>query len=564
MSPRRALIACLLVCSAGPLRSQGRITGAFDYALGGSSVMWMPTSEAVFLNPAEISRVHQHEFSVTGGKSLALSSVAGHVFIPYVGTIAAGVGRETDETQYTLSYGRIVGRHHAAGFGFTYLEKNPERSGVSLGFTLHFPTSSSRTSGLHIGASVLNFAGDVDAPSFSANAGAAFWVAPRTLRLQAAYGRRHQETALSAGLELRLSETFSLLAGARDLSRYTGGIVFRHPYGTIDIAGGQEGVVFTLRARLSDAAKDQRDNYVRAGLGAIQNQSYFAARSYFLTAVEYDEYADDARRQAERSLEIARQSSTTAMNEARTLEERGNIPDAIAIYKQIAASDPNNALARQRLAKAERTLESAISSEVRAGDSLKTIRDYDGAKAAYERALALDPSNSPVQFRLDSLGMSLKENLNATLARADAHLSKGRRALAERDYESVLRRDPGNARAREGLSTLRRLQNQQLFESGKAAYEERHYEQALPIFESVLQQDARHSEAKRYLALTREALKPVVETHFRNGLQHYLAEEYKEALDDWRKALRIDPDNEAIVGYAQRAEEKIRALEELK
>ena len=561
---RRSLIACLLVVSTGSLRGQGAITGARDYALGGSSVMWIPASEAVFLNPAEISRVHQHMFSVTGGKSLALSSVTGNVFIPYVGTIAAGVGRETNETQYTLSYGRIFGRHHAAGVGFTYLEKNPERSGISLGATLHFPTTSSRYTGLHIGASILNFAGDVDAPSFSANAGAAFWVAPRTLRLQAAYGRRNLETALSAGLEVRLFEALSLLGGARDFSRYTGGIVFRHSYGTIDIAGGQEGVVFTLRARLDDASEDRRDTHVRAGLGAMQNQRYFSARSYFLTAIEYDEYAEDARRQADRSLTIARQSSTSAMNEARALEERGNLPDAIAIYKQIAASDPNNAIARERLSAAERKLDSAVLSEIRSGDSLKTVRDYDGAKAAYERALSMDPSNSAVQFRLDSLGMTQKEDLNATLARADAHLSKGRQAQAQRDYESVLRRDPGNARAREGLATLGRLQNQQLFESGKAAYEERRYDHALPIFETVLQQDARHAEAKRYLALTREALKPVVETHFRNGLQHYLAEEYKEALENWKKALRIDPENEAVLGYAQRAEEKIRALEELK
>lgn len=564
MSLRRVLIACLLVSSSSPLRGQGFITGAFDYALGGSSVMWIPTSEAVFLNPAEISRVHQHMVSVTGSKSLNLSSITGNVFIPYVGTIAAGVGREPNETQYTLSYGRIFGRHHAAGAGFTYLEKNPERSGVSLGATFHFPTSSSRYSGLHLGASLLNFAGDTEAPSFSANAGAAFWVAPRTLRLQAAYARRSQHTAWNAGLELRLSEAFSLLAGAHDFSRYTGGIVFRHSYGTIDIAGGAEGVVFTLRARWDNLAEDQRDSYVRAGLGAMQNQRYFAARSYFMTAVEYDEYAEEARRHADRSLAIARESSTSAMNEARALEARGNIPDAIAIYRQIAASDPYNTLARERLAAAERKLDSAVLTEVRAGDSLKAVRDYDGARAAYERALAMDPSSPAVQFRLDSLGMSLKEDLNATLARADTHLSKGRQAQAERDYENVLRRDPGNARAREGLSTIRRLQNQQLFESGKAAYEERRYDQALPIFETVLQQDPRHSEAKRYLAMTREALKPVVETHFRNGLQHYLTEEYKEALDDWKKALRIDPENEAILGYAQRAEEKIRALEELK
>ena len=564
MSLRLVFILLLVFCFTGLLNGQGLITGASDYALSGSSVMWIPTSTAVFLNPAEISRVHQHEFMITGGKSLTLSSLTGNVFIPFVGTIAAGVGRENNETQYTLSYGRIFGRYHSAGVGFTYLEKNPRRSGVSLGFTLHFPTTSAPTSGLHFGMSVLNFAGDIEAESFSANAGAAFWLAPRILRLQVAYGRRYRETALTAGAELRLFNSVSLLAGTRQFSTYTGGIGFRHAFGSIDIAGGRDGVVFTLRARIGEAAIDERDHYVRAGLGAMENQSYYAARSYFMTALEYDEYAEDIRRYAERSSEVARQSSSTAMNEARSLEERGALHDAIAIYKEIAASDPNNTVARQRLRAAERKLESAVANEIRSGDSLKTLQEYERAKGSYERALSMDPGNSDVQFRLDSLGVILKDDVNAALRRANSHLSKGRNSQAEREYEAVLRRDPRNSRAREGLATIRRIENQQLFESGKAAYEDNQYEQALPIFESVLRQDARHAEAKRYLTLAREALKPVVEAHFRAGLQYYLLEEYKQALEEWEKALRIDPENEAILGYAQRAEEKIRALDELK
>jgi len=564
MSPRTLFFALVMVSSGSLLRAQGTITGASDYALGGSSVMWIPNSGAIFLNPAEVSRVHQHEFIITGGRSFSLSSLTGNVFIPFVGTIAAGVGREPSETQYNLSYGRIFGRYHSAGVGFTYLEKNPDRSGVSLGLTLHFPSSSISLSGLHFGASVLNFAGDFDAEAFSAQAGAAFWVAPRILRLQVAYGRRARASAVSAGAELRLFSTFSLLVGTRKFSTFTGGIGFRHPYGSIEIAGGADGAVFTIKARIGDAATDQRDSYIRAGLGALENQSYYAARSYFLTAVEYDEYADEARRYSERSRDVARQSSSSAMNEARSLEERGALQDAIAIYKEIAASDPNNTLARQRLRAAERKLESAVFLEIQTGDSLKALQRYESAKVSYERALAMDPENADVRFRLDSLNVILKDDISATLGRADAHLARGRYSQAEQEYEVVLRRDPGNSRAREGLATLRRIENQRLFESGKAAYEEGQYEQALPIFETVLRQDTRHAEAKRYLELTRKALTPVVDAHFRAGLQQYLVEHYEEALEEWRKALRIDPENEAILGYAQRAEEKIKALEKLK
>ncbi len=564
MIARILLIAALLLGASGSPQAQAQLTGATDYALGGSSVMWLPASAAVFLNPAEVSRVHQHEFLVTGGRSFSLSSITGNVFVPFVGTLAAGIGQENGETHVNLSYGRILGRYHSAGIGFTYLEKNPKRSGLSMGFTLHFPTTSAANSGLHVGMSTVNFSGDFESEAFGAHAGAAFWAVPTTLRLQVAYGRRYRKSALSAGAELRLFGSLSALVGTREFKTLTGGLAFRHPYGTVEVAGGPDGALFTLRARIGDAASDQRDAHVRAGLGALENESYYAARSYFLTAVEYDEYADEARRYADRSRDIAKQSSSSAMNEARTLEEAGQLKDAIAIYREIAASDPNNVVARQRLRAAERKLETIVQSEIRAGDSLKALQNYERARSSYERALALDPSNSAVQFRLDSLSVILKDDLAAALERADSYLARGRYSQAEQGYQSVLRRDPNNARAREGIAALRRIENQRLFEEGKSAYDERQFEQALPIFEGVLRQDPRHVEARRYLTLTREALKPVVEAHFRAGLQHYLIEHYQEALDEWRKALRIDPENEAILGYAERAEEKIKALEELK
>jgi tetratricopeptide (TPR) repeat protein len=87
---------------------------------------------------------------------------------------------------------------------------------------------------------------------------------------------------------------------------------------------------------------------------------------------------------------------------------------------------------------------------------------------------------------------------------------------------------------------------------------------ALRVFLQVLDRNPRHREATELIDRTRQILKPEVETFFRIGLQLYTKENYKLAIEEWDKALLIDPNHQGTVEYRKRADEKLKALEKLK
>ena len=99
----RVLTVLILVQLIAPsVSAQSQVAGSKNYGLSGSSVMWLPRSAALFLNPAEIARLHQDEFLVTTHRVSTLPSLAGARFVPFVGTFAAGIANELDHDWYSF------------------------------------------------------------------------------------------------------------------------------------------------------------------------------------------------------------------------------------------------------------------------------------------------------------------------------------------------------------------------------------------------------------------------------------------------------------------------------
>jgi len=182
------LILCLLCLSSAALAQQ---TGASDFATGGSSVMWIPTPSSLFLNPAELARLRQGDFSFNAGRFTRLSSFSASLYAPSVGTFGAGVGVVDSLSQYTVGYALPIGRHHGFGVALTSFRKTQESFGVSFGTSLHFPVSV-ENSGIHAAASIINLSEITSSRFFSVNLGAGYWVLDNAIRVQAAF----QHTAI--------------------------------------------------------------------------------------------------------------------------------------------------------------------------------------------------------------------------------------------------------------------------------------------------------------------------------------------------------------------------------
>ena len=80
----------------------------------------------------------------------------------------------------------------------------------------------------------------------------------------------------------------------------------------------------------------------------------------------------------------------------------------------------------------------------------------------------------------------------------------------------------------------------------------------------ALHVDSEHTEARHHLDELRAELAPEVDGLIESGRKHFREEDLQSALDQWRRALLIDPHNERAREYVARAERMLENLERLR
>ncbi|MEK6565414.1 MAG: tetratricopeptide repeat protein, partial [Bacteroidota bacterium] len=249
--------------------------------------------------------------------------------------------------------------------------------------------------------------------------------------------------------------------------------------------------------------------------------------------------------------------------EARTLEGKGSYAEASKKYGQVVRMDPNNSDARTQMTEMQARVQSNVRQLMNTGDSLMDKKNFERAQRLYEQALESDPESELLILRLQDVAVLLKQTTQSSLARAKSLLDRSQLDEAQREYERILSSDARNAAARTGLETIKTRRVADQVEQGKTAFNEAKYFEALSIFSEILQRDDKNREAKTMFDKTREALLPEVDKFFKAGLQFYVKENYKSAIESWDKALLIQPQHQATLEYYKRAQEKLKAIEKL-
>ncbi len=88
--------------------------------------------------------------------------------------------------------------------------------------------------------------------------------------------------------------------------------------------------------------------------------------------------------------------------------------------------------------------------------------------------------------------------------------------------------------------------------------------QAIRYDLAALRADPNHAGARSHLAALRRALEPQIPELIEAGRRSYQQEDLQAALDQWQRALLIDPDNVDAQDHAARAEKLLERLEELR
>lgn len=537
-------------------------TGAYDLGLGGSSVMWLPRPGALFLNPAELGRIREGIFTLNTWRLSDLSSFAGTHFIPFVGTLAAGVSRYGPVHQYSFGYGGAWGSF-AGGLGFSGFKDAEESFAFSFGGSWQALGTAS-TNGLHTAFSINNLSDKTDSPLFSVNAGAAYWPVPDLLRTQAAFRHTGAGNDVLVGVHVLAVNGLSFTAGTRSFKEAMGGVGLQLGFASIELAFGKPGAFFSVNASLTEPAPLARDRHYELGLQALDENRYYDSEVHFRLAQAYDPAFSVAGIAADSAAMALASEREDVLKRADAHFKAKRYVDASRGYTQVLNMDPGNEYARARIKDIQVMLRSYFVELIQAGDSLRVRRETDQARRKYQEALDLDPGNDSLIARIAGLREMASENVRTMLARARTYLQQNQLDEAEREYERVLSNEPRNSQARQGLASVRSRRAELQFEQGRQQFTEGKHLDALKTFLQVLDRNPRHREAAEYLDQTRQALRPDIDAYFRAGLQYYTRDNYQAAIAEWDKVLLIDPNHQGTLEYRKRADEKLKALERLR
>ncbi len=231
------------------------------------------------------------------------------------------------------------------------------------------------------------------------------------------------------------------------------------------------------------------------------------------------------KRELERALESARQSEDVAAAGRH-----------LAALRELDPFDPG-------LESAERDLDARIreeaSRQVDVGRRRFQSGDLTGAASAFEAALALEPDNESARGYLSYLATVRRE-----LGRAG--------------------RLPDGLRSPDVFAPEARIRAEGLHQNAIAAEKSGDPWAAIRYEVEALRADREHVAARRHLTEMRRRLAPYVDDLIETGRVFFGQEDLQSALDQWRRALLIEPGNERAREYVVRAERMLENLERLR
>jgi len=230
----------------------------------------------------------------------------------------------------------------------------------------------------------------------------------------------------------------------------------------------------------------------------------------------------------------------------RSALREGRLADARAGVEQLRRLDPFDPAAES----GEREVNEAFDAEVErllaAGRRGFSSGDYPQASDRFRAVLALEPENESAQGYLSYMDL-VRES------------ERTRPAAPPASGKTVARTDPPQVRA-----TETEIRAEGFYQNALKAERAGDGFAAIGYDARAISANPSHARAKDHLAKLRAKLAPEVPGLIDAGRAAFQQEDLQSALDQWRRALLVEPDNDRAAQYVARAEKLLQNLEQLR
>lgn len=298
------------------------------------------------------------------------------------------------------------------------------------------------------------------------------------------------------------------------------------------------------------------------------------------------DHASAARRIAEVEAEFER-LVVQYKQRARYFEQRDRLAESILSYRLALELQPGDVATLEHVQRLARVLASR-KRELRS-DYAVAVGSGDLARASelLGRLRTLDPIDPDLETDHRQFAEALRAEIERLSRAGRSAFGAGNHAAAERAFRGVLALDPEDESARGYLSyiaTIRggadrvgasnfdpsafateaQIRAEGFHQNSLAAERRGNLYAAIRQELRALEVDPDHAGARGHLGELRRRLAPELERLIDAGRVAFRNEDLYSALESWRQALLIDPENERTRAYVARAERQLQNLERLR
>jgi tetratricopeptide (TPR) repeat protein len=253
--------------------------------------------------------------------------------------------------------------------------------------------------------------------------------------------------------------------------------------------------------------------------------------------------ANGAARDEMARIEAVREVSRARGDAARDAESAGiealaagRYAEALAQFAAILAQDPKNPDARRFHQLAEAGLGREVDLLISQGTLLAERGLLDRAVAKWNEALALAPGDQELKERINSAESQLRKRT------ADAQAA----AAATTAAAAPPRRRPAP-------SPEEAAETEALYAKGVGVFRQGRTSEAVEYWEIVWKRDPEHGGVREYLTKGYMIL----------GMEQYTSGRLADAIETWRRALEIKPDDQKALLYVERATSELAKTREM-
>jgi len=276
---------------------------------------------------------------------------------------------------------------------------------------------------------------------------------------------------------------------------------------------------------------------------------------------------------------------------ARYFESKGRLAESILNDRLALELQPDDAATLTRVQLNARTLKTRKEQGLTEYRAAFAAGDLAAARRSLAQLHTLDAFDPELETEARALGEALRSEVGKQIGMGRRAFASGNYTAAQSSFVAVLELDPDNESAQGYISYIdtlvqernrpadkpaSALSNQRTFASQSEIRAEGYYQNGLAAarrgdsYAAIRQQlfalgaNAEHAGAQRELSRLRRSLAPDVERLIESGRQAFRSEDLQSALDDWRLALLVDPENERARAYISHAERQLENLERMR